>query len=196
MLPRRGFSLLELLVVVAILGLMVALLLPAIQKVRESAARTRSQNNLKQIGLSFHSFADSFDGQFPGSALPNQTGQFLYRVLPFADGGQNICNAYASSPGTASEPFRVKWYEGPGDPSLQAGTRAVRPASYGVNTFALRAAKPALASDFPDGLSSTILLAEHYSACGTAGTWYDWTGFTLFPNSEMRLLSRIARRLP
>ena len=103
--PRsRGFTLIELLVVIAIIAILIGLLIPAVQKVRESAARTQCTNNMKQIGLAFHSFHDSkgylpFESQVAYTTGTVDTNLSLFvLILPYVEQG-NMYNAMVPATG-------------------------------------------------------------------------------------------------
>jgi prepilin-type processing-associated H-X9-DG protein len=90
--PRQAITLIELLVVIFIIGLLVALLLPAVQAARVAAMRVKCANNLHQIGLAIHSYADTFDGRFPRSThgTTDFESTWIYTLAPFMENVDKI----------------------------------------------------------------------------------------------------------
>jgi prepilin-type N-terminal cleavage/methylation domain-containing protein len=163
--PRSGFTLIELLVVIAIIAILIGLLLPAVQKVREAAARMQSGNNLKQLGTAEHNFASTYNSQFAPAEGPLATGgtswtKFVW-LLPYVE-QDALYKSITTAAGSATP---LKILVAPADPSAISGTAGT---SYASNGLAFGAA-PISITGITDGTSNTIAFYERYMV-STTGT--------------------------
>ena len=112
---RRGFTLIELLVVIAIIAILIGLLLPAVQKVREAAARAQCQNNLKQISLAAHNYESALSTLPPGLVGPATVGftwsaphhGALTFILPYME-QDNLYRSFTQYLGGGPPPFMLQ----------------------------------------------------------------------------------------
>ncbi len=170
---RRGITLVEVLVVIGLIGVLVGLLLVAVQKVREAAVRTQSMNNLRQIVHATQNFADAAEGRLPSingnPNSPNVGRALFFALLPYIEQGSNYI-LYLNDP-SGNLPTHVKTYMSPADPTITPAADSV--ASYASNAQVFHGS-PAMSRTFQDGTSTTIAFAEHY-AVGCGGSTFLWS---------------------
>jgi type II secretory pathway pseudopilin PulG len=190
---RYAVSLVELLVVIALLAILVGLLLPAVQSVRSAAARLRTSSQLKQLSLATHQQADLFDGKIPYFRhtrartlfeMQNIFDKPLFRLYSIFS-TQNFPVVYASL--TVPDPNSGRaFYQDQSDPSYFAQTGAWGDCSYVGNAAAFSPGAN-LSITFRDGLSNTILWTTQYARCGVANVHLDedTPANTVLPNGQV-----------
>jgi hypothetical protein len=168
--------------------------LPAVQKVREAAARTQCINNLRQLGIAVHNCNDTYQGQLPPTfgAFPRNsatTGTLHFFLLPFIEqdnlyqlANQQGAGGLWTSLNVASSP--VKTFICPSDASTPGGLYQgyLAGTNYPANYLVFQNGGAGIPRTFADGTSNTILFAERYVTCGSYGVyWADLSGDPLTP---------------
>jgi prepilin-type N-terminal cleavage/methylation domain-containing protein len=181
----RGFTLIELLVVIAIIAVLIGLLLPAVQKVRMAAARSQSQNNLKQMVLGLHDLASNAPNRLPPSYGPypmgGPRGSLFCFLLPMLEQDNVFKQSYPGSGGTFGAAVTpqgvvvnpitvpVKTFVAPLDPTNDPNANPGL-TSYASNWLAFTWQGSSLPGSFPDGTSNTIFLMERFAVANLTTT--------------------------
>jgi type II secretory pathway pseudopilin PulG len=189
---NRGFTVFEILVVLAVIMILIGLLLPAVQKVREAAARTQSMNNLKQIVIGVHNVASVYDGALPScaGAFPARgpDGTLFFQLLPYIE-YDTVYKTYMKEPTKVPDTMTIKTYCAPNDPTNPGNGAALTSYASNAQVFGVGDAAAKIPATFNlKGTSNTIIFMERYAQGGPKlpHHWYD-TGATrtyLYPPAK------------
>ncbi len=171
--PRRGVTLLELIIVIGLLLILAALLLPAVAKVRQAAGRAQSMNNLKQIVLAMHNYHD-VNKRLPPlvGKVNNQDGSVLFHFLPYMEHDNDFKAANGNSWKVANTV--IPNYLDPQDDSLPTHVfqNTVAATNYVGNWLIFKDGTSRIPASFQDGTSNTMAFVTRYQLCnGTPTAW-------------------------